>query len=62
MKLHYETISPILLEVLVQLHQIPELQDFRLVGGTALSLQLVQLTFIIPIHLSCPLWKLTISG
>jgi hypothetical protein len=38
--LHYETVSPGLLEVLRQLMQLPELKNFRLVGGTSLALQI----------------------
>ena len=38
--LHKQTISPFLEEVLKRLMQIKELKDFRLVGGTALSLLL----------------------
>ena len=37
--LHYETISPDCRELLTQLMRMPELKRFRLVGGTALSLQ-----------------------
>ncbi len=39
-KLNYETISPSMHEVLLKMMDIPELSSFRLVGGTALSLQL----------------------
>ena len=38
-KLHYNTVTLQLLEVLKELMQAPELETFRLVGGTALSLQ-----------------------
>lgn len=38
--LHKETVSPLLLEVLKRLQAFPELKDFVLVGGTALSLQI----------------------
>ena len=37
--LHYETISPDCRELLTELMRMPELKRFRLVGGTALSLQ-----------------------
>ena len=36
--LHLKTVEPYTLSVLKQLMEIPELQDFSLVGGTALSL------------------------
>jgi hypothetical protein len=39
MKLHYDTVKPLLNEALIKLMQLPELESFRLVGGTALSLQ-----------------------
>lgn len=38
--LYKETVSPILLEVLKRLQAFPEMKDFVLVGGTALSLQI----------------------
>jgi hypothetical protein len=38
--LYYQTVSPNLLTVLKDLMQLPELSVFRLVGGTALSLQI----------------------
>ena len=38
--LYLQTVSVNLIEVLQKLMEIPELKDFRLVGGTALSLQL----------------------
>lgn len=38
--LHYETISPETLALLRQIQAIPELSELRLVGGTALALQL----------------------
>lgn len=38
--LHYETISPTTLELLKSIQSIPNLHDTRLVGGTALALQL----------------------
>lgn len=38
--LHSSTIEPSTLEVLKKLQQLPSLQDTRLVGGTALALQL----------------------
>lgn len=38
--LHYETIEPATLELLKELLRIPELKETRLVGGTALALQL----------------------
>ena len=37
--LHLETVEPHALSVLNQLMTIPELKDFSLVGGTALSLR-----------------------
>lgn len=37
-KLHYNTVSPLLLSVLKTLMSAKELDSFRLVGGTALSL------------------------
>lgn len=40
MKLNYNTVTPLLKEVLEQLMQFPQLAAFRLVGGTALSLRL----------------------
>jgi Nucleotidyl transferase AbiEii toxin, Type IV TA system len=40
MNLYYNTISEKMKEVLLQLMHIPELSNFRLVGGTSLSLQL----------------------
>lgn len=39
-KLHYQTISDNIREILLALMDLAELQQFRLVGGTALSLQL----------------------
>jgi len=36
--LYWNTVTPALKEALIKLMQAPELQDFRLVGGTALSL------------------------
>ncbi len=39
-KLYYNTITPLLKDVLLQLMHSQELDKFRLVGGTALSLQL----------------------
>lgn len=39
MNLHYETISPSLLDILKKLMQSDVFHDFRLVGGTALALQ-----------------------
>lgn len=38
--LHYETIEPATLELLKELQQLPELKETRLVGGTALALQI----------------------
>ncbi|MEN0045903.1 MAG: nucleotidyl transferase AbiEii/AbiGii toxin family protein [Bacteroidota bacterium] len=40
MKLHFDTVTPQMQRVLKRLMQIPELNHFRLVGGTALSLLL----------------------
>ena len=40
MKLHEDTVSPLLLEALKTLSGSPVFQDFNLVGGTCLSLQL----------------------
>lgn len=40
MKLHYNTISPILMDALTKLMQEKAFDNFRLVGGTALALQL----------------------
>jgi len=40
MKLHFDTVSPLLQDVLEFLMQRPELERFQLVGGTSLSLQL----------------------
>ncbi|MDR0546381.1 MAG: nucleotidyl transferase AbiEii/AbiGii toxin family protein [Dysgonamonadaceae bacterium] len=40
MNLYYNTISPLLWEVLQKLMATPDLNDFILVGGTALALQL----------------------
>jgi len=37
--LYKETTTPFLFEILTQLMTMPLLADFRLVGGTALSLQ-----------------------
>lgn len=39
MKLHYETVSPVLLSILLKLMKSEVFSDFRLVGGTALALQ-----------------------
>ena len=39
MRLHYNTVSPTLLRILKQLMDIEALHEFRLVGGTCLSLQ-----------------------
>src|SRR2546421_143573 len=39
MKLHLETVSSEMMELLTRLMQIHELDSFRLVGGTALALQ-----------------------
>lgn len=38
--LYYNTVTPVLLSILKQLMEADELQTFRLVGGTSLSLQL----------------------
>ena len=38
-KLHYNTVTPILLDILKDLMQSEQFEKFRLVGGTALSLQ-----------------------
>jgi len=38
-ELHYNTVSPLLLDILKQCMTTPILNSFRLVGGTALSLQ-----------------------
>ena len=38
--LHYETVSPHLLNVLKKIQELPEVSAFRLVGGTSLSLQI----------------------
>ncbi len=38
--LHYETIEPATLELLKQIQSMPEFSGLRLVGGTALALQL----------------------
>jgi len=38
-ELHYNTVSPLLLDILKQCMTAPILNSFRLVGGTALSLQ-----------------------
>lgn len=38
-KMYWNTVNPLLQQALVQLMELPELQPFRLVGGTALSLQ-----------------------
>jgi nucleotidyltransferase AbiEii toxin of type IV toxin-antitoxin system len=38
-KLHYNTVTPLLHKVLKQLMKAKEFEDFRLVGGTSLSLQ-----------------------
>ncbi len=40
MKLHYETVSPFLKDTLHKIMNNPVFNDFRLVGGTCLSLQL----------------------
>ena len=40
MKLHEDTVSPLLLEALNTISGSPVFQDFNLVGGTCLSLQL----------------------
>ena len=39
-KLHYNTVSPLLRDILSQLMELPEFAPFCLVGGTSLSLQL----------------------
>lgn len=39
-KLHYDTVSPLLRDILSQLMTLPEFTPFCLVGGTSLSLQL----------------------
>lgn len=39
-KLYWNTITPLLKSILVQLMNCEELKQFRLVGGTALSLQI----------------------
>ena len=36
--LHFETVEPHIFSILKQLMEIPELKEFSLVGGTALSL------------------------
>lgn len=38
-KMYWNTVNPLLQQTLRQLMELPELQPFRLVGGTALSLQ-----------------------
>jgi len=38
--LHYETIEPTTLELLKKIQQLPEFKNTRLVGGTALALQI----------------------
>ncbi len=38
--LYYNTVSPLLLTILQELMKAPEFNDFRLVGGTSLSLQI----------------------
>lgn len=38
--LYYKTVTPLLLKILKELMALPELNDFRLVGGTSLSLQI----------------------
>ncbi|HPJ79699.1 MAG TPA: nucleotidyl transferase AbiEii/AbiGii toxin family protein [Prolixibacteraceae bacterium] len=38
--LHKETVDPVILDVITALHQIEDLKDFYLVGGTSLALQL----------------------
>ncbi|GHU69924.1 hypothetical protein FACS189413_09550 [Bacteroidia bacterium] len=40
MNLYYNTVSPLLREVLQKLMATPDFNDFVLVGGTALALQL----------------------
>ena len=39
MKLHYQTVSPVLLDCLHRLMSHPAFKDFYLVGGTSLALQ-----------------------
>ena len=39
MKLHYQTVSPVLMDCLHKLMNHPAFRDFYLVGGTSLSLQ-----------------------
>jgi len=39
-KLHYETVTPLLLESLNKLMKLEVFRPFKLVGGTALSLQI----------------------
>ena len=39
-KLHWNTVSPLLKEILIDLMDEPLFSPFRLVGGTALSLQI----------------------
>lgn len=39
-KLYYNTVNPLLVETLMNIMRAPAFQPFRLVGGTALSLQL----------------------
>ncbi|WP_240409063.1 nucleotidyl transferase AbiEii/AbiGii toxin family protein [Flavobacterium psychrotrophum] len=38
-KMYWNTVKRLLQQVLLQLMELPELHPFRLVGGTALSLQ-----------------------
>jgi len=40
MKLHFETVSPLLVEILQRITASPVFDDFVLIGGTCLSLQL----------------------
>jgi hypothetical protein len=40
MKLHFDTVPPLLQDILQFLMARPALEHFRLVGGTSLSLQL----------------------
>ncbi len=40
MKLHYQTVSPVLVDCLHKLMAHPAFKDFYLVGGTSLALQL----------------------
>lgn len=40
MKLHYETVSPLLVNCLKKISESDIFKDFNLVGGTCLSLQL----------------------